>query len=312
MSSFPPLSGTVQEVFVPVFDSTGNWKRGSLTQIQSVSKGYFDVMKIPLLIGRTFMEADNESSACVAVANQTFVRSFFGFSVLANAIGRFVSGNGEMGDKAKKCSIVGVVGDIHDFDVEQPATPEIYFSDLQRPDINRTLLVRADREAGLIPFIRQMIQQREGSRRVLIVSTIRQFIGSLTSRPRIISNLVLLFAFAAFAVSIVGVFAIANYFVGEKRTEIAIRLVLGAKRSGVLRLILWNFATMVSFGIALGAFLAYGADHVLFRSVYGLPSISVSTVTLVALILEISCAIACALPVALLKIQNLSTLLRSE
>lgn len=312
MSSSPPLSGIVQEFLIPIFDPVHNWKNNSLTQIQSVSKDYFTVMKIPLLAGRTFTQTDNKSSLCVAVANQTFARSLLGLAVASNAIGRTVSGNGEMGGKAQKCSIVGVVGDIHDFGVEQPATPEIYFSDSQRPDTNRTLLVRTEHEATLIPIIRQIIQQREGFRRVLVVSTIRQFIGSQTSRPRILSNLVLLFAFAAFVVSIVGIFAIADYFVGEKRTEIAIRLVLGAERSGVVRLILSNFLPIVSFGIALGAVLAYGADRALLHTIDGLPSISISTLALAALILEVSCAFACALPVAMLNIQNVNSLLRSE
>lgn len=202
------------------------------------------------------MSEDARSSPCVSIVNELFADSFLESS--QNAVGGIVSGNGKIGQDAQKCTIVGVVGNVRDMALQRIPAPEIYFSDLQMPSSDQAIVVRSQmHSAGYIDFLREVIRKRQPNRAVVQISTLRSSILDATRQPRVTAFEVSFFAITAYIVCLLGVFAIASYFVRERQSEIGIRLELGARRGSIVRMIVGQFAGLVTLGVASGVLVAY-------------------------------------------------------
>ena len=311
MASFPPLGGGAMR-FIPVY-TDGAWTRvPKLAETENVSRGYFEVTKIPLLTGRGFADTDDSSRPCVATANLSFVHAYLRLDHISDALGRLVSGNGRTDAKAEKCSIIGVVGDTRDLNVERAPLPELYFSDLQHFDRNRALLVRTEREASAIPLVRAMIKRQAPTWKVALISPVGGFLQSQTRRVRLLGYQLLLFSFIAYTVSIVGTFAIVHFWVEARRRDIGVRLALGARHKDVLRIVIQQFVGVVVLGAGAGILLAYFLRRMLSAWTGELPAIDFQTSVATIFIVVLSALAACVYPVFLVDAEDLNSLLRSE
>ena len=309
ISSFSPFGGGFMASFAVYNKGQWVWTR-PVVEKEVISPSYFDVMKLPLLRGRTFTTGDTRSAPCVAIVNELFANSFLG---LRNAIGGIVSGNGKTGESARKCAIVGVVGNVRDLALERNPAPEIYFSDLQIPSTDQAIVVRAGmHSAGFIALLRAVVRKREPNRGVVQISTLRSSILDATRQPRVTAFEVSFFAMTAYIVCLLGVFAIANYFVGERQSEIGIRLALGAQRVSILKMMVGQFAGLVTLGVALGALLAYLLNHIISARIGVIPGIHTQVSLVTVVFLWSSALLACVYPIWILRTDDLSSLLRSE
>jgi predicted permease len=214
----------------------------------SVTPDYFRTAGTPLLEGRSFSNQDGPTTATVAIVNRMFaLRNFQG-----NAIGKRFNLNSWNGD-FRPVIIVGVAADTRHGGTEQPIEPEVYLPMAQLPQSAINLMVRSDADpAPLSNAMRDAVAAVDPDQPLFDVQTMEQRTSAALGRRRLMMLLLLIFAGLALVLSAVGVYGVFSYSVTQRVREIAIRLALGSRRSGVLRLVLAEAAALIIAGGLLG------------------------------------------------------------
>ncbi len=259
---------------------------------RTADPGYFTAMQIPLIAGRFFTDQDRLDRDGYMIISKTFADQFFAGD---NPIGRHVT----VGLLSRTYEIVGVVGDtVHD--VSQPIKAMMYFPILSgAPNLAgfATIVVRTsgDPLAMSIP-VQQQVAALDPALPVSDILTIQQILGKSTATQSFSATLVLAFATLSLLLAAIGLYGVLSYLVAQRNTEIGIRMALGAQRSEVLRLVLFDGLRPVLIGLVIG--LAGGSTAASFiRSIlYGTsPLDPVVLITMVGGLL-VTALVACALP----------------
>jgi predicted permease len=225
----------------------------------NVSPGWLVTMKIPLISGRDFRPEDISPGA--AIVNETFARTFFPGQ---DPIGRtFARGANRPLNK-----IVGVTPDIPDHDLREPNGAVFYvpFSGIDgksapTPEGFATFVVHTDAQnpLALANSLRQLIAQRNNGLRVSNITTELDLFRDQTIRERLIAMLAAFFAAVALLLAGIGLYAVLNYSVLQRRREIGIRMAIGSTRAGIVRLVTLDVFLMIALGGCAGVALGFGA-----------------------------------------------------
>jgi predicted permease len=226
--------------------------------------GYFNAIQIPLLQGRLFTTQDRLDRSNYVVISKLLADRFFpGESPLGKHI------KIEWNQKSEAMEIIGVVGDtIHV--IGEPIKPMVYFPLLSGATTETTLVTIVVRTAqdplALVMPVQKQISSLDSQIAVYRVLTMQQIIGSATASKSFSASLVLAFAILSLMLAGVGLYGVLSYLVTQRVSEIGIRMALGAQRSEVLRLVLFDGMKPVMIGLVLG--LAGGAGAgVLIKSI---------------------------------------------
>ena len=262
---------------------------------RSVSNGYFDTMRIPLLRGRTFTDADVKTSQLVMVVSQSTAQKFFGD---ADPIGRALRPSAK---PEIAFTIVGVVGDVRDQALNQQ-TPTLYYAIPQRGswplmDVVIRSEARSDGSPeSLLPSIRQRIHDLDASLALANVNTMDQWLSNSAAQPRL--NTVLLTSFAAVALLIaaIGIYGVLAYSVNQRTREIGLRMALGATPRSVLQLIVSQGMKVVLIGVGIGLAGGLALGRAVSSLVFGVQVRDPATFSLVAVVLTAVALAACIIP----------------
>lgn len=225
----------------------------------NVSPGWLSTMKIPLVSGRDFRPEDISPGA--AIINQTFAKTFFPGQ---NPIGRTF----ERGANRPLNKIVGVTADVPDHDLREPNRAVFYvpfagIDDKSAPTLEgfATFVVHTDAQnpLTLANSLRQLIAQRHYGLRVSNVTTQLDLIRDQTVRERLIAMLAAFFAAVALLLAGIGLYAVLNYSVLQRRREIGIRMAIGSTRAGIVRIVTRDVFVMIALGGCTGVALGFGA-----------------------------------------------------
>ncbi len=224
-----------------------------------VSPQYFATMRIPILAGRDFTDADTKTAPRVLLVNQEFVRQFFDG---ASPVGKQVRSLAEPGYPETIYEIVGLVRDTKYLDLrDRKPEPIAYAPDQQHPQpgaagifLTRSALPVADAERA----VREAIAQVNPGIRVNAQVEVRERAVARLSRERLLAWLAGFFGVLASVLAAIGLYGVVSYMVAGRRNEIGIRLALGASRGGVVRMILRQVGRLLGVGLAVGAVLALG------------------------------------------------------
>jgi putative ABC transport system permease protein len=248
-----------------------------------VSSEYFQTLGIPLREGRLLTDADDGKHLSVALINEAAERQFWPHE---DPIGKRVKGE----NSTEWTTVVGVVGDVRDFGLEHPATPEFYVPQGEAASPNTLLVRTAADPANVAAAIASAVHEADSQAAVTHVLTLEQARSESTASPRVIASLLGIFGALALLIAGAGIGGIMALTVSQRVKEIGVRMTLGAQPSAILRMILSQSLLFAVAGVAIGALGALALTG-LFRSLlFQVAPTDPATFIAVALVL-IACAL---------------------
>jgi predicted permease len=293
LSNTVPLTGINDQGAVTVEGiSPAPGEDGPVGNRPRVSAGYFDVMGIRLLEGRTFDERDRRDSAPVAIVSDLAARMYWP----QGALGKRLATEWQDGKPVWR-EIVGVVQSTRHFGPEAPQKPEFYRPYQQRPSPFMQLVVRTEPDAeALLPAVRKTIVALDPEQPVLLVSTMEELVATSGARRRFQALLVAAFAALALLLATIGVYAVMSHMVAQRRREIGVRLALGARAREVTALILRNGLRLTVIGAVTGLGGSVALSRVLRQALYGVSTLDPVTYGAVSAALVLVAGFATYLP----------------
>jgi putative ABC transport system permease protein len=235
----------------------------------AVGADYFKLLRIPLIRGRFFSEADNENAPPVAIVSAALVARYFanadpiGKRIVLNRPVRFLNS-----EETVTAEIVGVVGNVKLPELAADPKAMIYVPHPQNP-FSRGVWFAA-RTAGdpsaLASAVRGEFAAIDKEEPVEQVGSLDQMVANQLAQPRFQTRLMGSFALVALLLAILGIYGVNAYTVTQRRNEIGLRMALGATRGAVLRQIIGQGMLPTAIGIVAGL-LGAAATTSLLRSV---------------------------------------------
>src|SRR5215831_16284323 len=222
----------------------------------SVSPGYFDVLKMPLLAGRDFKAEDNPNAARVMIVNESFARRFFD--------GRDPVGHRVQIEGGNPLTIVGMVKDSKYYSLSEAPQPYFYTSFDQvhfgSGESGVAFYARTGRDArDLVPVLRREMSAIDPNSTGLTAMTLSDYISAAWFGPRLASLFLGVLGVIAMLLAGVGLYGVMAYSVSQRTREIGIRMALGADPKGVLRMVMSRGLLLALSGIAAGLVIAFAA-----------------------------------------------------
>jgi len=235
--------------------------------VNRVGARFFETFGIPIVAGRGFDGNDTRTSRKVAVVNQSLARMFY---PNLNPVGRtFETG----GHRPYTIQIVGVCGDAKYYRVRNEVEPTYYTPYVQQDDgMNAATFAIASLVPGqaLLPSLRAALRQTDSNLPMLDVRTEDEQIAANLWRERIFATLTSGFGALALVLACVGIYGVMAYSVDQRSNEIGIRMALGARPEGVLRMVLREATWIVAVGAGLGIGTALIFARLIASMLYGL------------------------------------------
>jgi putative ABC transport system permease protein len=287
-----PLSGRDESYTFEVENKPNEPGEEPSAMYYDVTPGYFRAMGIPVLSGRDFSAADAPETPRVCIINDVFAREYLPG---LDPVGRHVFLGAGPGHVYRE--IVGVVGSVKHYWLGEKPSPQAYEPLAQMPNSGVTAVVRTSPEpASLTSAVRGSVQALDPELPIANVTTFDHLLAESVSLPRFRTLLLALFAAIAVALAIVGLYGVLSYTVTQRTREIGIRMVLGAQRRGVYRLVVGQGMVLVGVGVMAGLGSAFGLTRLLKRFLFGVEATDPVTFLAVSVLLVAVAACACFLP----------------
>jgi putative ABC transport system permease protein len=221
----------------------------------SVSPGYFDLLKVPLLAGRDFRREDDENAPRVMIVNQSFARRFFEGR---DPVGRRVQILG------KPFMIVGMVKDSKYYNLAEAPQPYFYISFDQvhygSGEGGVALYARTSGDArGFVSVLRHEMSAIDPNSAGLTAMPLSDYISAAWFGPRIASLFLGVLGVISMLLAGVGLYGVMAYSVSQRTREIGIRMALGADHEGVLGMVMRRGLFLALSGIAAGLAITLAA-----------------------------------------------------
>ena len=262
---------------------------------RSVAGDYFRTMNIPLLQGRDFTAQDRADAPMVGLVNESFVRQYFPNE---NPIGARIRWAREK--EINWITIVGVVGDVKHFGLNQPEAPAFYSSYMQLDQPWKRwmyLVVRSDADTQtLARLVKNQIWTVDNQIPVTKVLTMTEVMAASIASQRFNMMLLGIFAGVALLLAAVGIYGVISYSVTQRTHEIGIRMALGAQVSDVLKMILGQGLLLAAIGVVIGVAGAFALTRLMSSLLFGVSATDPLTFAAVSLLLITVALIASYIP----------------
>ena len=259
----------------------------------SVTPGYFNTLRIPLLRGRDFTEADGPTAPAVAVISEAMAKKFW---PAEDALGKafFIKGN-----QAKPIEVIGVIQDAKYRDITEDPRPIFYMPLAQSYMSMRTIHVRTSvpPESLAIQIEEQISELAPG----LAVSEVQDMRHALQGANGFFfysfgAQLTAVLGLLGLILAVVGIYSVVSYAAARRTQEIGIRIAMGAAPGDILRMVLRQGLSVVGIGLALGLAISLVGTRVLAGFFVGIKPSDPLTFSVVVLLLTTIALIACWIP----------------
>jgi predicted permease len=257
-----------------------------------VTDGYFQTLAIPLLRGRIFDARDTPDSPHVAVISDSLARTAW---PAQDPIGHTIE-FGNMDGDPRLLTIVGIVGDIHDYGLDAPPRPTVYVDLFQRPRTWMTITMLTDADAQPVTTsARRILAELNPEIPPRFRSFAQIYSASLGSRR---FNLLLIgsFGIVALLLATAGVFGVMAYSVSRRTREIGVRVALGARSRDVLAMILSQGIRTIMIGVLIGLAGSLALTRTLSSLMFGVTATDPLTFLAVIALLISAALLACYIP----------------
>jgi putative ABC transport system permease protein len=288
-----PKTPSTLDAFSRLFDTLFRDKENQReADFCAATPGYFQSLGIPLLRGRIFDDRDSPDSPHAAIISESLSRDRWpGQDPIGHTI-EFGNIDGDL----RLLTIVGIVGDVHEYGVDVPPHPTVYVDLFQRPEPAITVTMLADADTRMITSsAREILHELnpEIPPRFRTLSGI--YSASLGSR-RFNVILVGCFGMLALLLAAVGVFGVMAYSVSRRTHEIGVRLALGARSQDVLTMVLGQGLRTILVGMAIGFAGSIAITRSLQSLLFGVTATDPVTFGAVILLLLSTALLACCIP----------------
>jgi predicted permease len=286
VSAVTPVSGSTWNNVIEIPGAPAAPDRERMTNINLVSPSWFQTMGTRVIAGRDFTDRDVGGSAPVAIVNEAFARKYFAGR---NPLGRRVLQPGSPTRAPIDREIVGYVEDAVYRALREPVPPTMYLALTQHlePPSSMAISVRA---AGGSPALltKSLAAALTGANKDIAITfrLLSEQVNASLIQERMVAILSGFFGVLALLLAGLGLYGVTSYAVSRRRTEIGIRMALGAAPGGVVRLVLRRVAVLVAVGVVVGAGISMWASRFVTTLLYGLQPRDPGTLIVAALVLS--------------------------
>jgi len=254
---------------------------------------YFQTLQTPLLAGRSFNQADTDSSAPVVLINETMAKRWW---PRGNPIGKRIK-QGFPNDDHPFREIVGIVSDIHQDGTDRPELPEVFAPAAQYPFNTMTILVRTKPlPTSLANAAVGAIQSLDSDQPVYNVKPLAAYFSDSLASRKFSTLLLAMFGGLALLLAAVGIYGVMAYTVSLRTHELGIRMALGAQRSDVFGLVVKFGARLAIAGIAIGLIVSFALTRLMRSQLFGVSNLDPATFAAVTVLLCCVAVAACYIP----------------
>lgn len=269
--------------------------RHTWLKMLAVTHQYFDVMRIPILLGRGFTRQDRTDSEPVVVVSQDLAsRMWPGESAIGKYLGMHEPGSGNTPRAWRR--IVGVAGNVSLPASEGNPTPLLYTLS-QQSGSDGLLIARHDGDpSALAEHMKALLARADPDIMIAGTHMVSDAIDAMLFPRRLAAMVLALAAICGLVLACVGLYGIVSYSVAQRVREIGIRTTLGAQRRDIMRLVIRDGLVVTASGCAIGLALAYAGVKVVSSNLVALPSMGAGPFVAAPLILLAAMLLATYIP----------------
>ncbi|MGI8961299.1 MAG: ABC transporter permease [Bryobacteraceae bacterium] len=253
--------------------------------ISSITPDYFHVMRMPLIRGRFFSEADGATDPLVVILDRELAKQYWPNQ---DPIGKLV----KLRLHSPERKIVGVTGNV-DLSVAgkmRGRVGQVYIPLAQSPDLDSSwemslVISTPMKPASLSSVVRRTIANVAPAQPVFQIETMEEARGRGRTSARLATLLLGFFAGLALLLAAVGVYGVVSYSVGQRTREIGVRMALGAGEYDVLRMVLARGVLLIIVGVWLGLLGAFALTRVMGTLLHGISATDPATFAGVSVLL---------------------------
>jgi predicted permease len=281
MTNGPPPAGVTPKLTGMTLDGRPPDPKNYLPviRVRAVTFGYFQMFGIPILRGRTFVEADRGASPVVILSESAAQILFPGQDPLGHTVQLLPSMYADQGPEAlrqpewaRPAEVVGVARGIRNTGPTLEPEPEIYVSAWFHNSSTAYFAIRTQASAAdAAAFLRQAVADLDPVLPVTIEAADDQ-VARLTERPRFLAWLLSAFAGFALLLAAAGLYGVASYLVTQRTRDIGVRIAIGAAPTDISRQVMGEAGRWIAAGAVLGCALAWAATRALEAQLYGVGS----------------------------------------
>jgi predicted permease len=276
----------------------------------AISSAYFPTIGQSLMEGRDFNLADDGRNHVVIVNQALAEREWPGQSALGH---RVHTGEIHILEGQSWATVVGVVGNVHNYDLVSEPGPDLYIPRTENPSGFARLILQASGDPGLLKnAVRTKLKAQFPEATVFGFETMSEEMSSEVAERAFLMQVAMSFGGVALFLAILGTYGLLAYEVSLREKEIGIRLALGSSRERIVRLLLYEEGRWLMAGTILGLACAIATGFAFRSRFYGAHSTSLSVLTGAALLLLGPALLAIALPARRAALQDPAETLRRE
>jgi predicted permease len=250
-----------------------------ISNVRIINPGYFDVMRIPLKLGRYFTGQDIKGAQETVIVNEALAERFWPNEY---PIGKRL----QRGESGPWRTVVGVISDTKEYSAEKEPPIAVYYPAEQVIARNMYLVIRTTSDpVPMTAAIVKEIQAVDPEMPVYDVGSMDQRLYGSLARQRFSMFLLGVFALIALILAAIGVYGVMAYSVSQRTHEIGVRIALGARPDAILRLVIRQALILAALGIAIGLVGAFALTRVMSSLLFGVSATDLLTFVITSLLL---------------------------